>query len=111
MKTYEGMFIFVEDLNEEALDAAIKELREEIEKLGGSIENTARMGRRPFARLQGKKQQAGHYIVMNFSFAPDQVSPLLARLKLNDAVFRTQIIAQESPVAPGDVSEPAAVEG
>lgn len=105
MKTYEGMFIFLEELNEEALDAAIKELREEIEKLGGVIENTARMGRRPFARLQGRRHQAGHYIVMNFSMAPDQVSPLLARLKLRDTVFRTQIIAQEQPVAA------AAVEG
>lgn len=111
MKTYEGMFIFGEELSEEALDAAIKELREEIEKLGGAIENTARMGKRPFARLQGKKQQAGHYIVMNFSFAPDQISPLLARLKLNDSVFRTQIIAQEAPTAPAGETEPAAVEG
>ena len=110
MKTYEGMFIFLDELNDEALDAAIKELREEIEKLGGSIENTARMGRRPFARLQARRYQAGHYIVMNFSLAPDQVSPLLARLKLRNSVFRTQIIAQEQPVV-ADVAEPAAVEG
>ena len=94
MNTYEGMFIFVDSLKDDALEAAVKELREEIEKLGGEIENTARMGRRPFARLQAKKHKAGNYVVTNFKLAPDQITPLLARLKLNDNVLRSQIISQ-----------------
>ncbi len=106
MNTYEGMFIFLDKLSDDELEAAVKEVREEIEKLGGSIENTARMGRRPFARLQAKHQKAGHYIVMNFSLAPEQITPLLARLKLKEPVFRTQIIAQ-----PAAAPEPVGVEG
>ena len=100
MNTYEGMFIFVDSLKDDALETAVKDLREEIEKLGGEIENTARMGRRPFARLQSKKHKAGNYVVTNFKLAPTQVTPLLARLKLNDHVLRSQIISQPAPVEP-----------
>lgn len=94
MKTYEGMFIFPDTLQDEALEAAVKDVREEIEKLGGTVENTARMGRRPFARLQGKREKAGHYIVMNFAMDPGQIVTLRARLKLKETVFRNQIIAR-----------------
>ncbi len=105
MKTYEGMFIFLDALKDDELEQAVKEVREEIEKLGGAVENTARMGRRPFARLQGKRHKAGHYIVMNFALPPTEVTGLRNRLKLKDSVFRNQIIAQ---VAPAESVEPAA---
>ncbi len=94
MNTYEGMFIFQDSLKDDALEASVKDLREEIEKLGGSVENTARMGRRPFARLQTGRQKAGHYVVMNFLLDPQQVSPLLARMRLKEEVFRSQIMRQ-----------------
>lgn len=113
MKTYEGMFIFVDALKEDELEAAVKVVREEIEKLGGAVENTARMGRRPFARLQAKRHKAGHYIVMNFSADPQAITPLLARLKLNADVFRTQITAQDpaKAAAQTEQAEPATAEG
>ena len=104
MKTYEGMFIFLDALKDDELEQAVKEVREEIEKLGGAVENTARMGRRPFARLQGKRHKAGHYIVMNFALPPTEVTALRSRLKLKDSVFRNQIIAQATPVAPAEAA-------
>lgn len=70
---YEGMFIFLDALKDDELEAAVKDVREEIEKLEGSVENTARMGRRPFARLQAKRHKAGHYVVMNFSMPPQHI--------------------------------------
>jgi ribosomal protein S6 len=97
LNTYEGMFIFQESLKDDALEASVKDVREEIEKLGGSIENTARMGRRPFAREQARHQKAGHYVVMNFLLAPEQIATLWSRLRLKEEVFRSQIIRQ--PVA------------
>jgi len=100
LNTYEGMFIFLDNLADEELEQAVKDVREEIEKLGGAVTDTARMGRRPFARLQGKRHKAGHYIVMNFTLAPDQVAPLRARLKLKDTVFRNQITSA-TPAEPG----------
>lgn len=98
MNTYEGMFIFQDALRDEELEAAVKDVREEIEKLEGSIENTARMGRRPFARVQGKRHKSGHYVVMNFALPPAHITTLLARLKLKEEVFRTQILAQPAQV-------------
>ncbi len=94
MNTYEGMFIFKDSLNEDEVEDAVKDVGEEIQKLGGNVENTARVGRRPFARLQGKREKAGHYIVMNFRLDASKITPLLARLKLKDEVFRTQIMRQ-----------------
>lgn len=91
------MFIFQDSLKDDALEAAVKDLREELEKLGGSVENTARMGRRPFARMQAGRQKAGHYVVMNFSLDPQQIAPLRARLRLKEEVYRAQIMRQ--PVA------------
>ncbi len=97
MNTYEGMFIFQDALKDDALEASVKDVREEIEKLGGTIENTARIGRRPFARLQGKRHKAGQYVVMNFLLDADRVSTLLARLRMKEEVFRAQIIRQPAP--------------
>jgi len=94
LNTYEGMFIFQDTLKDDALEASVKDVREEIEKLGGSIENTARIGRRPFARLQGKRQKVGQYVVMNFLSDPQQIATLLARLRMKEEVFRSQIIRQ-----------------
>lgn len=112
LNTYEGMFIFLDALKDEELEAAVKELREEIEKLGGTIDNTARMGRRPFARLQGKRHKAGNYVIMNFSLEPARVKSLLARLQMKKEVFRTQIIAQDESTVPADAeAEPATAEG
>lgn len=90
MKTlYEGMFILPKALSEEALEEALGRIRGEIEKLGGAVKNTTRLGKRPFARPMGK-QDAGHYVVINFELEGDQIAPLQARLKLNDDVFRVQ---------------------
>ncbi len=97
---YEGMFIFLDILKDEELEAAVKDVREEIEKLDGEVENTARMGRRPFARLQGKRHKTGQYVVMNFSMPPQNIQVLLPRLKLKNDLFRTQILAQTATAEP-----------
>jgi len=98
LKTYEGMFIFVESLKDDALEAAIKDVRDEIEKLGGNVDNTARLGRRTFARLQAKHHKAGHYVVFGFQMDPLKVQALNARIKLKDDVLRVQIVLPGAPV-------------
>jgi ribosomal protein S6 len=42
---YEGLFIFPETLDEEGLDQSIARVKEELEKLGGTLESTTRMGK------------------------------------------------------------------
>ena len=91
MNTYEGLFIFPEVLDEEGLDQAIGSVKEELEKLGGSIESTARMGKKTFARSL-KKQRAGLYVVIMFKLDGTKVDAFKARLKLATNVFRHQFV-------------------
>ncbi len=91
MNTYEGLFIFPEALDEEGLDQAIGRVKEELEKLGGSIESTARMGKKTFARPL-KKQKAGLYVVIMFKLEGTRLDAFKARLKLTTNVFRHQFV-------------------
>ena len=91
MNTYEGLFIFPEVLDEEGLDQAIGRVKEELEKLGGSIESTARMGKKTFARPL-KKQKAGLYVVIMFKLDGTKLDAFKARLKLGTNVFRHQFV-------------------
>ncbi len=88
---YEGLFIFPETLDEAGLDQSIAKVKEELEKLGGSIESTTRMGKKTFARPL-KKQKAGLYVVMMFKLEGKKVDAFKARLKLSTNVFRHQFV-------------------
>ena len=88
---YEGLFIFPETLDEEGLDQAIEGVKEELEKLGGAIESTTRMGKKAFARPL-KKQKAGLYVVMMFNLDGTKLDAFKARLKLTTNVFRHQFV-------------------
>lgn len=100
MKTlYEGLFIFPELLDEEQLDQAIDAVKTELEKLGGSLESSTRLGKRSFARPLRKKK-AGNYVVIMFELDGDQIDALKHRLKLATNVFRAQFVkADEKTVA------------
>ena len=90
LNLYEAMFIFPESVKEDQLDGAVNRARGEIEKLGGRIESTTRLGKRAFARRM-KKQQGGHYVVIGFRLAGDQIVALQERYRLTEEVFRVQI--------------------
>ena len=88
---YEGLFIFPEVLDEEGLDQSIAQVKVELEKLGGSIESSTRMGKKTFARPL-KKQKAGHYVVLMINIDGTKLDAFKARLKLTSDVFRHQIV-------------------
>ncbi len=88
---YEGLFIFPESLDEAGLDQAVARVKEELEKLGGSIESITRMGKKTFARAL-KKQKAGLYVVMMFRIDGTKIDAFKLRLKLTTNVFRHQFI-------------------
>jgi len=88
---YEGLFIFPESLDEEGLDQSIARVKEELEKLGGSLESTTRMGKKTFARPL-KKQKAGFYVVMMFNIDGASIDAFKSRLKLSSNVFRHQFV-------------------
>lgn len=99
MNTYEGLFIFPEVLDEAGLDQSLARVKEELEKLGGAIVSSTRMGKKTFARPL-KKQKAGHYVVVMFTLDGDKMDAFKARLKLSTNVFRHQFVeADEVEVA------------
>jgi ribosomal protein S6 len=89
--TYEGLFIFPETLDEEQLDQAINAVKVELEKLGGTLDSTTRLGKRTFARPL-KKQKAGIYAIITFSLDGLKIIALKHRLKLATNVFRAQFM-------------------
>lgn len=91
MNKYEAMIIFRESLKDTEWDEAVDAVRADIEKLGGSLTSCTRLGKREFARTM-KKQTAGHYALLAIQLDGAAVSPLLARLKLNEQVFRVQVV-------------------
>ncbi len=97
-KLYEGLFIFPETLDEEGLDHAVVRVKEELEKLGGTLESTTRMGKKNFARPL-KKQKAGYYVMLVFKLDGANIDAFKKRLKLASDVFRSQfILAEEAEV-------------
>lgn len=95
MKTlYEGLFIFPETLEEEQLDQAIAAVKDELEKLGGTLETSTRLGKRSFARPLRKKK-AGFYVVIMFRLDGGQIRALKHRLKLATNVFRAQFVCKD----------------
>ncbi|MDD4735459.1 MAG: 30S ribosomal protein S6 [Kiritimatiellae bacterium] len=91
---YEGMFILPKALTDDQLDGALDSIRKDIEKFGGEVKNSVRLGKRPFSRPM-KKQDAGYYYVIDVEMEGDQITPLKERLKLNEFVFRVQIVRKE----------------
>lgn len=99
MKTlYEGLFIFPETLDEAQLDLAIESVKTELEKLGGTLESSTRMGKRSFARPLRKKK-GGNYVVIMFRLDGGQIDALKHRLKLVTNVFRAQFLKKDEAEA------------
>ena len=99
MNKYEAMIIFQETLKETEWDGAVDAVRAEIEKLGGKMTSGTRLGKREFARIM-QKRQGGHYGLIAFQLAGDKVAALQARLKLDERVFRVQVVAAPAVVPP-----------
>ena len=91
MNLYEGMFIFANSVDGDAVDSAVTKVRGEIESIGGKVISNTRLGRRSFARPMNKVE-GGQYVVINFELEGRQMDPLKARLKLNEDVFRVQFV-------------------
>lgn len=107
MTTYEAMFIFPERFKEDELDGVIKTVRAEIEKLGGEVISSTRLGRRVFARPI-KKMEQGHYAVATFKLDNFRLPSLHTRYRLNEDIVRVQVVrAEPTPAQPA----PAAAEG
>jgi ribosomal protein S6 len=98
LNRYEALYVFPESLKDNTLDEVLGEIKNEIKKLGGDVESTTRLGKRAFSRRM-KKQDAGHYVMVAFKLGGDQVHALQSRFKLNENVFRVQVVRASEKVA------------
>ena len=94
MKTYEATFIFSSSIKEDVLQKSLELIQSEIAKQSGTIKETKMLGKRQFAR-QLHKEDAGQYVRIDFQMDPANVNTLLARFKLNEAIFRLQMVAAD----------------
>jgi ribosomal protein S6 len=104
MKTYDGLFIFDSRFDEAALDKACQRIEGEIKKLKGAVLGKETLGKRTFARPM-KKQENGQYMRITFQLEPADVHPLQARLKLNEEIFRVQILCAEGSAVAAEAGD------
>ena len=94
LKKYNALFIFPGTTKDDALNQTVEKTTSEITRLGGTVENTEIMGRRNFAR-QMQKRDHGIYVKVRFQLAAASVAELRARYRLNEDVFRVQILMRD----------------
>jgi len=86
------------------VSSQVQYIQGEIAKLKGKVDETQPLGKQMFARPMDK-QENGQYVRIVFQLEATSVNALQARLKLNDAIFRTQIVRAGKiitrPKAPG----------
>ena len=106
-KSYEAMFIFSAALKEDAVEKLLERIRADVAKLNGKIVDTQVMGVRAFSRPMQKKDM-GLYVRMYLQMDPKDVAGLSGRFRLNEEIFRVQILQREKPVKAVPATAPAA---
>lgn len=98
MNNYEALVIFPDSLTDDQIEAGLGQLKGEIQVIGGSVSASARMGRRTFARPQGKLK-SGEFVLVSFQVTPDAIPVLRERVKLASVIFRMMITRVEAAPA------------
>ncbi|NQX01750.1 30S ribosomal protein S6 [bacterium] len=84
-RTYQGLIV----LNTKSLDGTVDELvdsvSKELEAEGAKLDKVAQLGRRQFA-YNARHLEAGHYVNYTFQGAPDVITKIQNRLRLNGHV-------------------------
>ncbi len=94
LKKYDGLLIFAGSSKDEVLEKALERVSSEITRLGGSVDTTDTLGRRSFARPM-KKRENGVYVKVQFQLPPSNIASLRTRLRLNEDVFRAQLLVRD----------------
>lgn len=93
MRKYEGVFIFLPNLEEETRVKVLDRLKGIIEA-DGSISNIDEWGIRKLAYLINDIGE-GYYYVINFEATPEVVKELDRIAKISDSIMRSMIIKTE----------------
>jgi ribosomal protein S6 len=100
VKRYEGLFILNPPAKEDGLKEVMDKLQREIESVGGRVENTQKMDKRPFARVTDKRHPSGYYVNYLFEAPEDAPAAIRARLRRDESVLRMMFTVAPPPKAP-----------
>lgn len=84
-RNYQGLIV----LNTKSIDGTVDDLvnsvSKELEAEGAKVEKVTQLGRRQFA-YESRHLEAGHYVNYFFQGAPETITKIQARLRLNGNV-------------------------
>jgi small subunit ribosomal protein S6 len=90
MRKYEVMYIIRTDIEQEQVQATVDKLQGVITAGGGEITKQDLMGKRRLA-YEINKFRDGHYVLVQFTAAPEVVKELDRVMKISDEVIRSLI--------------------
>lgn len=94
MRKYEGAFILLANLEEDARNAEIERVKNIIAERQGTIEKVNEWGQRRLAYEIDKKRE-GYYVFINFTSEADAVNEIDRICKISDNFVRHMITVEE----------------
>lgn len=93
MRKYEGVFIFLPNMEEEKRNQLLDRLKGIIEA-EGTITNVDEWGVRKLAYLIDDIAE-GYYVVMNFESTPEVIEEVKRISKISDSIMRHMIVRED----------------
>jgi ribosomal protein S6 len=84
-RKYQGLIVLNTKSLEGNVDELVSAIAKDFEAEGAKVEKVAQMGRRQFA-YNARHLEAGHYVNYTFNGAPETITKIQSRLRLNDHV-------------------------
>ncbi|MDH4445895.1 MAG: 30S ribosomal protein S6 [Akkermansiaceae bacterium] len=84
-RKYQGLIVLNTKSLEGNVDELVSAIAKDFEAEGAKVEKVAQMGRRQFA-YNARHLEAGHYVHYTFNGAPETITKIQSRLRLNDHV-------------------------
>ena len=84
-RKYQGLIVLNTKSLEGSVDELVTAVSKEFEAEGAKIEKVAQLGRRQFA-YESNHLESGHYVNYSFQGAPESITRIQSRLKLNGHV-------------------------
>ena len=91
MRAYELMVIFDGDLDDQAVENAVRQVHTQVGDKGGDVQRTDRWGKRRFAYEINHKVE-GYYVVIEFLAAGGGLDDLERQFRLADDIVRHKLI-------------------
>ena len=91
---------------EDGLKEIIDKITTEITALGGNVETTQKMDKRPFARVPDKKHGSGYYVNVIFHAERAAIAALRNRFTMNENVLRVLFTVTPEPALPAAATPP-----